>query len=56
MEKAMTFATLIYETAGRIARIRPKVKIPGHAEEVLAAARALSSPVGPVDRDLPLIC
>ena len=27
---------------GRIAKIWPKVKVPGHAEEVLAAAQALS--------------
>ncbi len=30
---------------GRIAKVWPKVKVPGHAEEVLAAAKALSKPV-----------
>ncbi|MET3691833.1 peroxiredoxin Q/BCP [Methylobacterium goesingense] len=33
--------TLLLDREGRIARIWPKVKVPGHAEEVLAAARAL---------------
>ncbi|MDB5592866.1 peroxiredoxin [Enterovirga sp.] len=33
--------TLLIDREGRIARIWPKVKVPGHAEEVLAAARAL---------------
>jgi thioredoxin-dependent peroxiredoxin len=33
--------TVLIGTDGRIARIWPKVKIPGHAEEVLAAAKAL---------------
>jgi peroxiredoxin Q/BCP len=33
--------TLLVDREGRIARIWPKVKVPGHAEEVLAAARAL---------------
>ncbi|MCJ2044274.1 peroxiredoxin [Methylobacterium sp. J-078] len=33
--------TLLLDRVGRIARIWPKVKVPGHAEEVLAAARAL---------------
>jgi peroxiredoxin Q/BCP len=33
--------TLLIGADGRIARIWPKVKVDGHAEEVLAAARAL---------------
>ncbi len=33
--------TVLIGTDGRIARIWPKVKIPGHAEEVLAAAKAI---------------
>ena len=33
--------TLLIDREGRIARIWPKVKIEGHAEEVLEAARAL---------------
>ncbi|MCB2124521.1 MAG: thioredoxin-dependent thiol peroxidase [Rhodobacteraceae bacterium] len=33
--------TFLIDGAGRIARIWPKVKVPGHAEAVLAAARAL---------------
>lgn len=33
--------TVLIDREGRIARIWPKVKVPGHAEEVLAAARAL---------------
>jgi thioredoxin-dependent peroxiredoxin len=35
-------ATFLVRADGRIARIWPKVRVPGHAEEVLAAARALS--------------
>ncbi|MEE7476245.1 peroxiredoxin [Methylobacterium hispanicum] len=34
--------TLLLDREGRIARIWPKVKVPGHAEEVLAAARDLA--------------
>ncbi|CAH1662901.1 Putative peroxiredoxin bcp [Hyphomicrobiales bacterium] len=34
-------ATFLIDAAGRIARIWRKVRVPGHAEEVLAAARAL---------------
>ncbi|MCJ2037204.1 peroxiredoxin [Methylobacterium sp. J-068] len=34
--------TMLIDREGRIARIWPKVKVPGHAEEVLAAARALA--------------
>ncbi|GJE16724.1 peroxiredoxin [Methylobacterium marchantiae] len=34
--------TVLIDGQGRIARIWPKVKVPGHAEEVLAAARALT--------------
>jgi peroxiredoxin Q/BCP len=33
--------TILVGRDGRIARIWQKVKVPGHAEEVLAAARAL---------------
>jgi thioredoxin-dependent peroxiredoxin len=41
-----TFMGIIRKTVligpdGRIARIWPKVKVDGHAEEVLAAAKAL---------------
>lgn len=34
-------ATFLIDGAGRIARVWPKVKVAGHAEEVLEAARAL---------------
>ncbi len=40
-------ATFLIDPAGRIARIWRKVKVPGHAEEVLAAARALKGEVRP---------
>ncbi|UMY15752.1 peroxiredoxin [Methylobacterium organophilum] len=33
--------TMLIDPEGRIARIWPKVKVPGHADEVLTAARAL---------------
>ncbi len=33
--------TVLIDREGRIARVWNKVKVPGHAEEVLAAARAL---------------
>jgi peroxiredoxin Q/BCP len=33
--------TVLLDSEGRIARVWPKVSVPGHAEEVLAAARAL---------------
>ncbi|GLK67436.1 peroxiredoxin [Hansschlegelia plantiphila] len=33
--------TVLIDGAGRIARVWPKVKVAGHAEEVLAAARAI---------------
>jgi peroxiredoxin Q/BCP len=33
--------TVLIDADGRIARIWPKVRVPGHAEEVLAAARDL---------------
>ncbi len=33
--------TMLIDGAGKIARIWPKVKVPGHAEEVLEATRAL---------------
>jgi peroxiredoxin Q/BCP len=35
-------ATFLIGRDGKIARVWPKVKVPGHAEEVLAAAQALS--------------
>jgi peroxiredoxin Q/BCP len=34
--------TMLLDSEGRIARIWPKVKVPGHAEAVLEAARALT--------------
>ena len=34
-------ATFLIDEAGRIARVWPKVKVPGHAAEVLEAAKAL---------------
>jgi thioredoxin-dependent peroxiredoxin len=37
----ITRATFLIDKAGLIARIWPKVKVEGHAEEVLAAAKAL---------------
>lgn len=33
--------TFLIDASGKIAKIWPKVKVPGHAEEVLAAAKAL---------------
>ncbi len=33
--------TILIDSAGKIARIWPKVKVEGHAEEVLAAAQSL---------------
>jgi peroxiredoxin Q/BCP len=33
--------TILIDRNGRIARIWPKVKVPGHADEVLAAVKAL---------------
>jgi peroxiredoxin Q/BCP len=33
--------TFLIDANGRIARVWPKVKVPGHAEDVLTAARAL---------------
>ena len=33
--------TFLIDGQGRISRIWPKVRVPGHAEEVLEAARAL---------------
>lgn len=33
--------TVLIDAAGKVARIWPKVKVPGHAAEVLAAAQAL---------------
>ena len=37
----ITRTTFLIDKAGRIARVWPKVKVEGHAEEVLAAAKAL---------------
>jgi peroxiredoxin Q/BCP len=37
----MVRATYLVDGAGKIAQIWPKVKVKGHAEEVLAAAKAL---------------
>jgi peroxiredoxin Q/BCP len=37
----ITRTTLLIDRDGRIARIWPKVKVEGHAEEVLAAAKEL---------------
>ena len=34
--------TLLIDAAGKVAQVWNKVKVPGHAEEVLAAARALT--------------
>ena len=33
--------TLLRDARGRIVRIWPKVKVPGHAEEVLEAVKSL---------------
>jgi thioredoxin-dependent peroxiredoxin len=35
--------TFLVDKAGRIARVWCKVKVPGHAEEVLAAAKAMTA-------------
>lgn len=35
-------ATFLFGRDGRLAQVWPKVKVPGHAEAVLAAARALA--------------
>ncbi len=40
----ITRATFLIAADGRIARVWPKVKVDGHAEEVLAAAKALQGP------------
>jgi len=37
----ITRATYLIDKGGLIGRHRPKVKVEGHAEEVLAAAKAL---------------
>ena len=37
----ITRTTFLLGPDGRIARVWPKVKVEGHAEEVLAAAKAL---------------
>jgi peroxiredoxin Q/BCP len=37
----ITRTTVLIDRDGRIARIWPKVKVEGHAEEVLAAAKEL---------------
>jgi peroxiredoxin Q/BCP len=36
-------STFLVDRAGKIARSWRKVKVPGHAEEVLAAVRSLKS-------------
>ncbi len=36
-------ATFLIDTTGKVAKVWRKVKIPGHADAVLAAARALSA-------------
>ncbi len=36
-------ATFLIDRAGKVARMWRRVKVPGHAEEVLAAARSLNS-------------
>ena len=33
--------TVLIDAAGKVAKVWPKVKVPGHAEEVLEAAKAL---------------
>jgi peroxiredoxin Q/BCP len=35
-------ATYLIDAKGKIARVWPKVKVKGHAEEVLEAAKALA--------------
>jgi peroxiredoxin Q/BCP len=35
--------TFLIDAEGKIARIWPKVKVEGHADEVLAAVRALNA-------------
>jgi peroxiredoxin Q/BCP len=37
----ITRTTVLIDAAGNVARVWPKVKVEGHAEEVLAAVRAL---------------
>jgi peroxiredoxin Q/BCP len=37
-------STVLVDAEGKIVRLWPKVKVPGHADEVLAAARALVTP------------
>ena len=37
----ITRTTVLIDGTGRIVRVWPKVKVAGHAEEVLAAAQAL---------------
>lgn len=39
--QGITRTTVLIDGSGRIARIWPKVKVAGHAAEVLAAARTL---------------
>src|SRR5262245_20434315 len=43
----ITRATFLIAADGRIARIWPKVKVAGHAEEVLAAAKTLAKTPAP---------
>lgn len=37
----VTRTTVLIDARGRVARVWPKVKVAGHAEEVLAAAKEL---------------
>lgn len=37
-------STVLVDANGTVARLWPKVKVPGHADEVLEAARALGTP------------
>jgi peroxiredoxin Q/BCP len=43
----MDRSTFLIDGAGRIARVWRKVKVPGHAKEVMEAARALQPATGP---------
>lgn len=47
-------ATFLIDGAGRVARIWPKVKVTGHAQEVLEAARALDRHIWRADGPRPL--
>ena len=39
-------STYLIGADGRIERVWPKVKVPGHADEVIAAAKAIAAPDG----------